>query len=143
MEAARVLFLLGGLTMLAVGLLHAGWSLLDVKRPRRFAPRDDRVRRLMTQTTLRLSNRVSMWPAWLGFNISHGLGLVFFGLTILLIGIYDFRLLRAVPPLQPLIVVVSAAYCVLSIRFWFFAPTIATGVATACFLASMVLVWIG
>lgn len=97
----------------------------------------------MTQTTLRLSNRMSMWRAWLGFNITHGLGLIFFGLTVLLIGIHDFGLIRAVPPLLPVIAVVSATYCVLSLRFFFWAPTVATGVATTCFLVAMVLVWLG
>jgi hypothetical protein len=80
-----------------------------------------------------------MWSAWLGFNISHGLGVFTVGLLCLLIATYDFRLVEDIAAIRPLTIAFSAAYFVLSLRFWFYGPAIVTGIATACFTVAGVL----
>ena len=40
----------------------------------------------MSQTRLRLTPRTDMWRAWVGFNYSHGLGLMVLGGLVLLSG---------------------------------------------------------
>ena len=74
-----------------------------------------------------------MWRAWLGFNISHGLGLFAFGLVCLLMGAYDFDLVVDIEPMRPLTIAVSAAYLALSLRFWFYVPTLTIGAGAGCF----------
>jgi hypothetical protein len=80
-----------------------------------------------------------MWRAWLGFNISHGLGACIFGLLCLLIAVHDFSLVQSVGAIQPLTIAVSATYLALSIRFWFWGPALITGISTACFVIAAAL----
>jgi hypothetical protein len=80
-----------------------------------------------------------MWNAWLGFNISHGLGVFTVGLLALLIAAGDFRLVERIDAIRPLMIAFSAAYLALSLRFWFRGPALITGAAAACFTIATVL----
>ena len=95
----------------------------------------------MTKVGLRLSGeRTSLWLAWLGFNISHGLGVFFFGLVAMLIAVYDFGLVVKVVPILPISIFMSSAYFMLSLKFWFYAPSLGAGIATGCFVLSSLMV---
>jgi hypothetical protein len=83
--------------------------------------------------------RPSMWRVWLGIHISHGLGVFAFALLLLLIAAYDFTLVERIDAIRPLAIAFSAAYLVLSFRFWFYGPAILTIVATSCFTVATVL----
>ena len=83
-----------------------------------------------------------MWKAWLGFNVSHALGLVVFGLSSFLIAVYDFDLLLKLQPLLFLVITVAAIYLLLAIRFWFFGPVVGSAIGLALFVASAVVAWI-
>jgi hypothetical protein len=126
--------------MLAGGL-HALLTLVDTVRPRYFAPRDRSLGPALEGTQIRFGGRAapSMWSAWLGFNISHGLGVFTFGLLCLLIAVHDFKLVESVGAIRALTIAVPAAYLALSLRFWFWGPVLITGLSTACFTVSAVL----
>jgi hypothetical protein len=49
------------------------------------------------------------------------------------------RLVERIDAIRPLTIAFSAAYLVLSLRFWFYLPAILTGMATACFTVATVL----
>lgn len=138
-DAARLLFELGALLFIILGVVHALAALGDVFRPRVLTRSDDDVRRAMIATNLKLTHRMNLWRAWLGFNITHGLGLVFFGLSLLLIALDDFQVVIALDFLMPLAVAVSVTYHVLAVRFFFYVPAVVTGLGVACFISSYVL----
>lgn len=140
MTLSSLLLVVGGSIYVALGALHALWSLADVQRPRRFVPGDREVQDAMRRSTVRVtSGRTTMWDAWLGFNISHGLGAAVFGSVAIVTG-----LLRggefATPVLMLVVLGVSLIYLVLAVRFWFYLPVAGIGVATACFAGALVLV---
>ena len=81
----------------------------------------------------------SLWSFWLGFNISHGLGVFTFGLLCLLIATHDFEMVERIDAIRPLTIAFSATYLALSLRFWFYGPAIVTGIATACFTVATLL----
>ncbi len=139
--AAQVWFIAGTVPLLLAGGLHVLLTLVDTVRPRYFAPRDAAVVAALEGTRIRFggASAPSMWRAWLGFNISHGLGVFTFGLLCLLIATHDFTLVEQIDAIRPLTIAFSAAYLVLSLRFWFYGPAIITGVATACFTVATVL----
>jgi hypothetical protein len=85
------------------------------------------------------SRAPSMWNAWLGFNISHGLGAFTFGMLCLLIATYDFTLVERIDAIRPLTIAFTATYLALSLRFWFWGPAVLTGISTACFTVAAVL----
>lgn len=127
---SRYLLIAGGTLFSILGLLHAIYTLGDIYRPRRLAPMDQAVINQMASTGVRLARgRTNMWDAWLGFNLSHGLGAVIFGLVCVGAGVFARNL--ALPKTTLLLpVLVGAIYFLLAIRFWFRVPAIGIAIAT-------------
>jgi hypothetical protein len=138
--SAQAWFIAGTAPMIFAGGLHALLTLVDTVRPTYFAPREPSVQTAMEGTPMRFAGRraPTMWNAWLGFNISHGLGVFAFGLLCLLIAADDFALVERVWAIRPLTIAFSATYLALSLRFWFSGPAILCGVATTCFTIAAV-----
>ena len=136
--SAQAWFIAGTVPLILAGGLHAALTLVDVVRPTYFAPRDPAVQPAMERTPMRFAGRraPTMWNAWLGFNISHGLGVFSFGLLCLLIAVNDFGIVEQVGAIRPLSIAFAAAFLALSLRFWFSGPAILCGVALACFTAA-------
>ncbi len=139
--AAQAWFVAGTIPLILAGGLHVILALADTVRPRYFAPRDRSVMPALEAARIRFGGNAapSMWRAWLGFNISHGLGVFTVGLLCLLIATHDFELVERIDAIRPLTIVFSAAYLALSLRFWFYGPVIITGIATGCFTVAAVL----
>lgn len=147
-DVAQALFIAATVPLIVGGGMHALYTLVDTRRPTYFAPQERSLTAAMERTGLRFRRRgigggdpgrPSMWNAWLGFNISHGLGVFTFGLLALVIAVDDFRLVEDVAALRPLTVAISAVYLAVSLRFWFWGATLITGTATLCFTAAAVL----
>ncbi len=132
---AELFLKIGGSLIAFMGAVHAVVTIRDVVRPTQFTPMDDAVRESMKSTGLRLAKgRTSMWDAWLGFNISHGIGACIFGVIVVVLGNY---LILIEPPKMLLLapVLIGCSYFYLAIRFWFYQPAIGISFATACFIA--------
>jgi hypothetical protein len=141
MTVAEAFFIAATVPILLAGGLHVLYTLVDVVRPTYFAPVERSVQPAMERTHMRFGGRSAptMWHAWLGFNISHGLGVFAFGLVCLLIAVDDFALVGQVPALRALTIALPAVYLVVALRFWFWQPTLIVATSTACFLVSAVL----
>jgi hypothetical protein len=144
--AAQLWFIAGTIPLIVAGGLHVLATLLDTVRPTFFAPIDSSIKPIVDGTGIRLVRmfggsgaKPSMWRVWLGVHISHGLGVLTFGLLCLLIAAHDFRLVEQIGAIRPLAIAFSAAYLALSLRFWFWGPAVITGSATACFVVATVL----
>ena len=138
--SAQAWFIAGTIPPILAGGGHALLTLVDVVTPRYFAPRDRSLTPALEATPMRFGGRAAptMWNAWLGFNISHGLGVFTFGLLCLLLGAQDFGAVEHIEAIRPLTVAFSATYLALSLRFWFYGPAILCGTATACFTIAWV-----
>jgi hypothetical protein len=144
--AAQAWFIAGTIPLMLAGGAHALAALLDTVRPTFFTPQENSAKTAAEGTGIRLVRmfgvggaRPSMWRMWLGFNISHGLGVFTFGLLCLLIATHDFSLVERIDAIRPLTIAFSAAYLALSLRFWFYGPAIVTGTSTVCFIIATVL----
>lgn len=138
--AAKYLFILGTVPFILLGAMHILYSVRDAWSPKKLTPYDDSVRVAMQQSTLALTRQTTMWRAWLGFNISHGIGVLFFGLVYLTLAINDFALISKITLLPFFALAVSAGYLVLSVKYWFHIPTVGSGIGVACFLVSLFLI---
>jgi hypothetical protein len=126
----------GGSIIALMGAGHAVVTMIDVFRPTQFTPIDDSVQDSMKSTGLRFARgRTSMWNAWLGFNISHGLGVPIFGVTVVVLSNY---LILIEPPKMLLLapVIIGFVYFYLAVRFWFFLPAIGISLATVYYIAA-------
>jgi hypothetical protein len=133
---SALFFLVGAALFALLGVAHGVLTLRDLHVPRRFTPIDDNLRRAMAETPLRFAPQTTMWKAWLGFNLSHSLGLVIFGAFFGGLALRDFGMVAESLFLRLGAVVVSLLYVVLALRFWFWAPAVLSAVGTICFVVS-------
>ena len=139
LELSRYLFLTGSLPFLFLGSAHAIATPLRSDRPRGLSPADPRLIETMSTATVRLTRRTTMWLAWIGFNLSHSLGAVLFGLVVLLVGRSDMSFRAEAPYFGPLAVIVSGVYLVLAVRYWFRTPIVGCGLSFVLFFLSWAL----
>jgi hypothetical protein len=135
-ELSRYLFLTGGVPFLVLGLAHAIATPLQVGQAKGLSPADPGLATAMAHTPVRLTRRTNVWLAWVGFNLSHSLGAVLFGVVVLLIGRSTSSFAADGGVFRPLAVIVSASYLVLAIRYWFRTPIIVCAAALALFVSS-------
>lgn len=138
-ELSRYLFLAGAVPFLVLGFAHAIATPLHLGQTKGLSPADAGLARAMSETPLRLTRRTNMWLAWVGFNLSHSLGAVVFGVVVLLIGRSTASFTAEGGLFGPLAIVVSAGYLILAIRYWFRTPIVACGVSVVLFVSSWLL----
>lgn len=136
---AQAFVAVGAGIFLVLGLAHGALTLGDLRRPRAFTPTDERVRDAMLGARLALHPRANLWRAWLGFNLSHSLGLIVFGGTLLAGASSFFPVFSGSAVLQAATVAIATAYFVLAIGFWFWVPVLGTGVGLLLLLVGAVL----
>lgn len=136
----KLLFLAGAVPFLLLGILHIVYTLLDEKRPRRIVPRDRELLERMRASPLVLTRETTVWRAWIGFNLSHGLGVVVFAGALIYGAALHFEAVRsAAPELLVAAPVIASLYFLMSLRYWFRVPAIGTGIGAALLLAGAVL----
>jgi len=132
-----ILLILGGTVFVALGGLHAIYTLLDLRDPRRLVPVDPSVARAMANSALRLSSGgTDMWRAWIGFNFSHSLGVLLFGALAVWAG---FRIKTLPVGIMPALILIGCVYLVLALLYWFRSPAIGIAIGTGCFAVAWIL----
>lgn len=130
----NALLIIGGLIFSVLGLLHGIFTIADISRPRRLVPMNLNLIEEMAKTGVSLARgRTNMWDAWLGFNISHSLGVILFGAACAGAGIF-LHLLHLPKSALLIPAAVGCIYFLLAIRFWFRIPAIGIAIGTGCFL---------
>ncbi len=130
---ASLLIGLGAAIMLALGLLHLVYTFVGTKlRPRYPALQD-----AMQKGHLQITRQTTIWRAWIGFNASHALGAILFGLIYIHLAVWQPALLFGSPFLCGLGVVVLLAYLWLGWRYWFSVPFRGIGLANLLFLGGL------
>ena len=137
-ELSRYLYLAGALPFLVLGIAHA------IATPRRpgdakgLSPSDPQLAEAMTRSGLRLTRRTDMWRAWVGFNLSHGLGIVLFATFVCVTGRSASAFSTEAHIGIPVAIVVAAGYLWLARCYWFRTPLIGCALALVLFLASWI-----
>ncbi len=142
-ELSRYLFLIGALPFLFLGVAHAAATPRTPASAKGLPPRDAALREAMVRDTVLLTRRTTLWLAWVGFNFSHSLGAVLFGVVVLLIGRSQATFQDEAGLFLPLAVVVTALYLVLGIRYWFKTPIVGIALSGVCFVVSWIAFLIG
>ena len=132
-----ILVILGGAVFGVLGALHALYTLLDLRNPRRLVPVDPSVARAMANSALRISRGgTDMWRAWIGFNFSHSLGLLMLAALAIWAG---FRIEARPNGILSALTLIGCLYVVLALLYWFRIPVIGVAVGTGCFAAAWLL----
>ena len=101
-------------------------------------PRDRELRARMDAVSPMISRDTTMWSAWQGFNASHGLGLVLFGLVYIDLGLRATDLLAHDVLLQGIGLVGPLGWVLLAFRHWFNVPQAGAVLATLLYAAGLV-----
>lgn len=124
-----------------VGLLGTAHFILTFRGPK-LLPRDRTLKAAMEATTPVITRQTTFWRAWIGFNASHSLGAVFFGLIYGYLALIHPDWLFASTFLQVVGVVTLVVYVVLAKLYWFITPLAGTSSALVCFVAGVAMMWV-
>jgi hypothetical protein len=120
--SAAILFLLG-----SAHLLYTYWG-------PKLLPRDVGLIEAMQRTQLRLTAETTVWRAWIGFNASHSLCAILFGLIYGYLALAQPELLFRSLYLQAVGLGLLLAFVVLAKLYWFSIPFMGVGLALACYV---------
>lgn len=104
--------------ILALGVMHVWFTF----RGNKLTPRDAALQARMREISPVLTRRTTMWKAWIGFNASHGMGAILFGLIYGYLALMHGALLFESVFLQLTGLVMLGGWLIVGKRYWFSAP---------------------
>ena len=119
--------------VLVLGSLH----LLYTFRGNKLDQREPGLRQTMEQSAPRITRETTMWRAWVGFNATHSLGILLFGLIYGYLALTAPGLLFGSLFLQALALVLLASYVVLARLYFFSVPFRGVVTATLLYIAGI------
>ncbi len=128
--SAAIIFLLG--------LLHLKITFSGDK----MRPRDAALEERMREVTPQITRETTMWKTWIGFNASHSIGGMLFGLVYGYLALAQAAFLFRSPFLLAVGFLTLAGYCFLGVRYWFSVPFRGIALATALYVAALATQWI-
>ena len=131
---SRILIGACAAVILFLGNVHLAYTFFTHK----FSPSQGQLETTMKQVAPRISGEMTMWKAWIGFNVSHSMGLMLFGLIYGYLTVYQWEVLRRSYFLSGLGLLVLVGYVVLARVFWFKDPLIGVSTATLLYVAGFI-----
>ena len=134
----KVLLLSGSSIILILGAIHLNYTFFSSK----FQPRNTQAETEMKNTSPRLTRETTVWNAWIGFNASHSLGAIYFGIINIILVVNFFSLVQESLVLSFFNVAVLLFYLFLAKRFWFKIPLMGILISSLCFILAYALIFI-
>jgi hypothetical protein len=134
--AAQILWISGSAIYVILSTLHLFYTFFTNK----FDAKDKNTMEMMKQTHPLLTNKLTMWNAWMGFNGSHSSGGIFLGTANLIMAIFYFDFLSAAWPLIILTVITSIFNLFLAVKYWFSTPLRGIAIATVCYIVASIII---
>jgi len=133
--AAKILMVLSASIILMLGVVHLVYTLWGPN----LTPRDPALQISMTQTSPVITKETTMWRCWIGFNATHSMGLILFGLVFAFLALAHGQLLFRSPFLLAVGLAMLGGYVVLCKVSFFSAPLTGVSISLVCYLTSIVL----
>jgi hypothetical protein len=133
--AARILMVLSASIILTLGAVHLVYTFWGPQ----LTPREPALQVSMSQISPVITKETTMWRCWVGFNASHSMGLILFGLVFGFLALARGQLLFQSPFLLVVGLATLGGFVVLSKVYWFSSPFTGTSIALACYVASIAL----
>ena len=131
----RILVGSSALIILALGVAH----MLYTFRGPKLAPRDPTLTSHMDSVAPGISAETTMWKAWIGFNASHSLGAILFGMIYGYLAMVHPGLLFDGLYLSSVGFLMLTTLLVLAKRYWFHVPYRGIMIALVLFTAAQVI----
>ena len=102
-------------------------------------PRDPALQIRMSQIAPVITNETTMWRCWVGFNATHSMGMILFGLFFGFLASAHAQVLFQSPFLLFVGLAMLGGLVVLCKVYFFSAPLIDVSISLACYIASIAL----
>jgi hypothetical protein len=132
---AQLLIITGSFILATLGGLHLFYTFFSD----RFSPRNALAETEMKNTSPRLTGRTTMWKAWVGFNASHSLGALFFGVINIFLVVSYFTIYSESWLIHVINLLTLGFYFFLGKAYWFRIPFRGIAISTFCFILAWVL----
>jgi len=133
--AARILMVLSASIVFTLGVVHLVYTFWGPM----LTPRDPTLEISMRQTSPVITKETTMWRCWVGFNASHSMGLILFGLVFGFLALAQGQLLFHSPFLLVVGLAMLGGLVVLCKVYFFSAPLTGIGISLACYIGSIAL----
>jgi hypothetical protein len=133
--AARILMVLSAGIVFTLGVIHLVYTF----RGPYLTPRDAALKISMSQVSPVLTNETTIWQCWVGFNASHSMGLILFGLVFGYLALVRGQTLFQSTFLLAVGLAMLCGLAVLCRLYFFSAPLTGVGFALACYVVSIIL----
>jgi hypothetical protein len=133
--AAKILMLLSASIVFTLGVTHLVYTFWGPM----LTPRDPALQISMSQIAPVITKETTMWRCWVGFNASHSMGLILFGLIFGFLALAHPQLLFQSPFLLVVGLAMLGGLAALSKVYWFGAPFTGICISMVCYLASIAL----
>ena len=128
------LMTLSALVVLTLGVLHLVYTFSGTK----LTPRDPALQVRMNEVPLVITRQTTVWRAWIGFNASHSMGAILFGLVYGFLANAHPELLFSSAFLLAVGAVMLGGLAVLAKLYWFRIPFAGVVISLACYVLSVV-----
>jgi hypothetical protein len=132
---AKILMLVCLLIPFLLGVLHLIYTFWG----RKLTPRDEDLRNRMENVSPAISNETTMWKCWKGFNASHSISLIMFGLIYGYLAVCKAEVLFGSLFLLLLGFLLLSGLVALAKLYWFSVPFRCLCISLTCYLASIIL----
>jgi hypothetical protein len=132
--ASKILMAISAGMSLLLGVVHLVYTFTGTS----LLPRDPALHAAMSQAPLAITRDTTVLRAWIGFNASHGMALILFGLVFGYLAFQHTRLLFDSVFLLAAGFAMLAGLVVLARLYWFGVPLAGVALALACYAASVV-----
>ena len=135
MLAAKILMVLSASIIFTLGVVHFAYTFWGPK----LTPRDPTLQVSMSQVSPVITKETTMWRAWVGFNASHSMGLILFGVVFGFLALAHGQLLFRSPFLLVVGLAFLVGFVVLCKVYFFRVPLMGISISLACYVASIAL----
>ena len=131
---ATVLMVASAAVLFALGTTHLILTFVGPK----LTPRDPALKVRMAEVSPVITKETTMWSFWIGFNISHSMAAMLFGLIYSFLAIAHGGLLFSSPYLLIVGLLTVGGLFVVGKVYWFSGPFIGIGISLACYVSSVI-----
>ena len=133
--AAKVLMVLSASITFTLGVVHLAYTFWGTQ----LTPRDPALQVSMSQIAPVMTNETTIWRCWVGFNATHSIGLILFGLVFGFLAVAHGQLLFQSPFLLVVGLAMLGGLVVLCKVYFFSGPLTGMSISLACYVASIAL----
>lgn len=135
---AKYLWATGSIILLLLGSVHLYLTFFTTS----FSLANEKLISDMKASSPILSQKITLWKAWIGFNGSHSSGLVFIGGLNAYLALRHFALLQADHFIVGFTLLTICFYVWLAANYWFIVPFAGLIIALICCTSAYILILI-